>query len=388
MPNNPAVDDFAEVLTGAGRGAVAVIRIHCQQLSALHPASSLFRSVGGKSLAECRINRITYGDWRGEDVVVVRTKLTEWEVSCHGGSVPIQRILSDLAKAGIFSRDSVSVQSTNRSQGEWLSLLQHCKTIPTADLILGQPAALRRFAHDIRIARKTEQTESLVERFLGWTRLVKHLVEPWDVAIAGRPNAGKSSLLNAIVGYQRSIVFDQPGTTRDAVQCDVVVGGWPVRFTDTAGIRNQSDDVIEQQGISVAKQAIQQADLSLIVVDQSDGWTDADQELLELAERAGTAGIIGNKVDLVEHPRASTFAAAQSVKCFDVSAKTGHGLPELLNWVAESLVPLMPAFDEPLPVLSSLRTVCQQFLRDGDFEALIDHLDTTLAEFPLSEAIT
>lgn len=356
---------------------MAVIRIKCKRMSDRHPANSLFRSVGGRSLNECRIGRITYGDWRGEDVVVVRTQEAEWEVNCHGGSVPIKRILSDLAKAGIKTPATETVDSPLSVQ--WSSMLQRTRTMTTADLILGQPTAIHTLAAEVAAAATSEEVLNRVNRFLGWKQLANHLVEPWLVAIAGQPNAGKSSLLNSIVGYQRSIVFDQPGTTRDTVACDVVVGGWPVRFVDTAGIREQSGDSIERQGISAARDTMQAADLCLFVVDQVSGFSEVDHELIKLAPEDAGVAVVRNKTDLVSIQK-DRIEIAQHLTTLSVSAKTGHGVAQLLDWVASALVPTQPSPTEALPILPELTDACEEYLRDGDKQQLGQRIESIAAE--------
>ena len=103
-----------------------------------------------------------------------------------------------------------------------------------------------------------------------------HLVRPWQVVVAGRPNVGKSSLINAIAGYQRAIVHSLPGTTRDIVSVQTALDGWPVEISDTAGLRRGSDP-IEQAGIELAIDKIAAADLVVLVFDASSPWTDADR---------------------------------------------------------------------------------------------------------------
>lgn len=396
MPDLSVSDNYAQRLTGSGRGAVAVIQFYCSQLTSTHPADSLFRSVGGKSLSQCKIGRITYGDWRHEDVVVVRTSSDEWEVNCHGGPAPIHRILSDLETAGIQSVDqrpttpeSVAEDSATPKQ-QLKQLLLRSKTIPTADLILSQPDAFQEFSARIQTCVNSVQATKLVNHFLSWKPLANHLVEPWIVAIVGKPNAGKSSFLNAIVGYQRSIVFDQPGTTRDLVQCDVVIGGWPVQLVDTAGIRDESNDDIEQQGITAARMMIQSADLCIVISDQNAGWSDEDNELLKLAQHRIPACVIHNKSDLppASNPSRSnettrTDAALDvpdDVTTFRVCSTMADGIQPVINWISQAVVPKIPAPNEPLPIFDSLVEACHDFRLDEDLQ----QLQTTAANFARS----
>lgn len=382
MPDRQFLDHFAQRITGSGRGAVAVIRFRCSQMSAEHPANGLFRSIGGKSLSECKLGKISYGDWRNEDVVVVRTNEHEWEVNCHGGPAPVKRILSDLQNAGIQSIDQQS-QHTMTPAGEpasakqqWQQLLLKSKTIATADLILSQPSALQKFSDRIQECQTSTEAIQLVNHFLSWKPFADHLVEPWIVAIVGKPNAGKSSFLNAIVGYQRSIVFDKPGTTRDLVQCDVVIGGWPIQLVDTAGIRNEGSDDIEQQGIKAAKKMIESADLCIVISDQSAGWTKEDRQLLDLANQRIPACVVHNKIDLPAagvscdlNNRSDEKASCHppnDISVFHVCSTTADGIQPVVDWISTAAVPIAPAATEPLPILESLVTACQQFCRDAD----------------------
>lgn len=125
------------------------------------------------------------------------------------------------------------------------------------------------------------------------------------VAIVGRPNVGKSSLLNAWSRSDRAIVTDLPGTTRDIVESQLVVGGIPIQVLDTAGIR-ETDNLVEQIGVQRSRQAAASADLILLVIDASQGWTAADQEIydqLELQQRRQQAPqsvlVVLNKADLL-----------------------------------------------------------------------------------------
>lgn len=369
------MDHFAERLTGPGRGAVAVIRFHCSQLTADHPADSLFQSVGGRSLSQCKVGKITYGDWRQEDVVVVRISSNQWEVNCHGGPAPVQRILKDLQAAGIKNTDdqrstiegkqnATDMHASLERQGainrRWQQLLLKSKTIVTANLILSQPDALQGLTNRLNECQDVHQATEIVKHFLSWKSFADHLVEPWVVAIVGEPNAGKSSFLNAVVGYQRSIVFEQPGTTRDLVQCDVVIAGWPVQLVDTAGIRSDSQDDIELRGISAAKNMIQAADLCIVISDQNTGWSDQDGALLDLARQRIPVCVVHNKSDL---PAADHMADEPGdIDSFSVTSTTGEGIQPVLEWVANALVPVVPSANEPLPVLAPFVEACETFL--------------------------
>src|SRR5262249_36933342 len=157
-----------------------------------------------------------------------------------------------------------------------------------------------------------------------------------QVVIAGRPNVGKSSLINALVGYQRAIVFDQPGTTRDVVTASTVIDGWPISLSDTAGLHGTNDQ-LEAAGIELARARLAQADLVIWVLDA----TAASGELLEeLQRQINELGlrlpnkrlVVLNKID-----RAPGRSVPEGV--IATSATDGGGVEKLLAEISSALVP-------------------------------------------------
>ncbi len=150
-------------------------------------------------------------------------------------------------------------------------------------------------------------------------------------AILGRPNVGKSSLLNALVGYDRAIVTDVAGTTRDTVEEKAAVGGVLLRLIDTAGIR-ETGDAVERLGVERARQAAEAAELALLVLDGSQPLTEEDRAAEEAARLAPHVIVLRNKCDLPQMPDPAVPDGFEAV--LDVSAKDGTGLDKLENAVA------------------------------------------------------
>jgi tRNA modification GTPase len=207
------------------------------------------------------------------------------------------------------------------------------------------------------ILRRLGPIESGVTQLAASFGTGKLVFAGFTLAIAGRPNVGKSSLFNRLLEQDRAIVTDIPGTTRDTVSESMTMGGVPVRLVDTAGIR-QGLDLVETLGIERSHQAIADADLTLLVLDLSEDLMEEDRELLEkLAERRPL--VVGNKCDL---PRRLTGVGDLT----PVSAVTGEGIAMLREQVLKRLAPAGLAAPES-GVITSVR---HKALLDESAEAL------------------
>lgn len=184
------------------------------------------------------------------------------------------------------------------------------------------------------MARSMAQAQAELEALLATHRRGESLVGGLPCAIAGRPNAGKSSLLNALVGYDRAIVTDIPGTTRDTVEERVRLGGVLLRLIDTAGLRDSADP-IERIGVERSRTAMEQAALILYLCDRSVPFTEEDAQLLDQARACAPTILVWNKCDLPTVPVPDLPADMPTV---ELSAKTGQGLDALEQAVA-ALVP-------------------------------------------------
>jgi tRNA modification GTPase len=225
-----------------------------------------------------------------------------------------------------------------------LLALAEARTQRTAAILLDQyNGKLRKAFEQIETSLQAGDAagaRELAESLLAHAATGLHLVHPWQVVVAGRPNVGKSSLINAIAGYQRAIVHDLPGTTRDIVGIQTALDGWAVEIFDTAGLRAASES-IERAGIELAEAKIAAADLVVLVFDSSAPWTVADEDLFESHP---SALLVSNKSDL--EPVAGAHPVAMNV-----SAATGAGMNELCEQIAHRLVPIPPPAGAAVPFL-------------------------------------
>jgi tRNA modification GTPase len=170
-----------------------------------------------------------------------------------------------------------------------------------------------------------------IDRLLSSSAYGKLVHSGFTLAIVGKPNTGKSSLFNALLGRDRAIVTDIPGTTRDTISESAEIRGIPVRFVDTAGIR-AGENRVEELGIERSFEAMADADLALVVLDLSASLEQTDRDILRRAKSQGRVLVAGNKCDL---PRVLDPAN----ECHPVSALTGSGIAELAVRIIETLAP-------------------------------------------------
>jgi tRNA modification GTPase len=232
--------------------------------------------------------------------------------------------------------------------------LAEARTQRTAAILLDQyRGALRRAIEEIETDlglaadRKTSRPSQdrgdvrrRIEALLARAAVGLHLTRPWQVAVAGRPNVGKSSLINAVAGFQRAIVHPTPGTTRDIVTVETVMDGWPVELADTAGLHDATD-VVEQAGIALARERLAAADLVLLVFDRSRPWSEADASLVR---RYPGALVVHNKCDLP--PGVGSWPSG-----LELSALGQDGIEALCQAMVARLVPALPPPGEAAPFL-------------------------------------
>jgi len=327
-------DTRVSVLTPAGAGAIATVAVTGPQAWGL--ARWLFRPAGGKPLPDApELHRFWVGRIADGDEVVLAVRVVTPEVCVelhgHGGRRVVRRTVEAFTARGC-------VEDTKPGNGRprAFDLLTRAPTLRTASILLDQTHGA--FDRAVRAAIEDPARLADLARFapVGW-----HLVEPWKVVVAGPPNVGKSSLVNALAGYQRAIVSPTPGTTRDVVTTTLAFDGWPVELSDTAGLRDAAG--LEAEGIERARAALATADLVLWVMDAS--------AAAPTPPDAAGCLVLFNKSDIGSTHRTDALA---------VSALTGAGVPGLAAEIARRLVPDPPPPGAAVPYTPELADVIVQ----------------------------
>ena len=335
-------DTIAAIATAPGEGGIGIIRISGS--NSLPVAEEIFKSVSGKKISEYNLRTLIYGNiydgekridevlvaymkgpnsYTGEDVI---------EINCHGGFISVKKILEliltkdvRLAEAGEFTKRAFLNGRIDLSQAEAVIDVIKSKTDKAQEVAQNQlEGALAKKIRSLRnnvtevlaqlevsidfsdedvedVTYKEIEDKSLalrdeIKKLYDSAESGKILRDGLKTVIIGKPNVGKSSLLNSILGENRAIVTEIAGTTRDVIEEFVNIKGIPLKIVDTAGIR-ETEDMVEKIGVQKSKESIDSADLVIIVLDSSKPLTDEDLEILENAKSKKTIVLL-NKIDL------------------------------------------------------------------------------------------
>ncbi|SNR76145.1 tRNA uridine-5-carboxymethylaminomethyl(34) synthesis GTPase MnmE [Desulfurobacterium atlanticum] len=373
-------DTIAAISTPIGKGAIGIVRISGKE--ALPILKKIFRMKSGKKKETFEDRKMHYGiavDTKGEtidEILAVYMKAPKTftgedvvEIHSHGGIYVVRKILrtvlslgARLAEPGEFTKrafihgriDLVQAEAINEiiNANSELSLkvaVNHLKGTLSKkikeimDNLFNLKALIEAAVdfpeEDIEIIESAKVKEEIeksikeIENLLKTYDEGKIVREGIKIAIVGKPNVGKSSLLNALLRDERAIVTDIPGTTRDIIEESITLKGIPVRLIDTAGIRDAKDKV-EQIGIARSIEKLKEADIVLFLIDGAQGFTEEDRKIYSLVKDNPNTIVVINKADMPLKVSCKEFKK----ECITISAKTGEGIDKLTEKIMNKLL--------------------------------------------------
>lgn len=370
---------IAAISTAQGAGGIGIIRISGDK--AIEVADKVFVSFSGTKLADLEGYRAAYGNIKSEGEVLDEcvalvfrapksfTGENVVELCCHGGTLVTKLVLravlssgAEPAEAGEFTRRAFLNGKMNLSEAESIMNLISAqsksalkaatevrqgavskKIYALCDKLENTAAHLSAWAdfpeEDIPEVNDENLRKTLTDSMSELEVLIKNydagkaITQGVPTAILGKPNVGKSTLMNLLSGFDKSIVTDIPGTTRDIVEETVVLGDIILRLSDTAGIR-ETDNVVEKIGVDRAKEKIEQSELLLVVFDSSVALDDEDRLIIDEIGNTPAVAVI-NKSDL-DSKIDTDFIKSRFEHIVYISAKLGTGKDELISAVTKA----------------------------------------------------
>lgn len=373
-------DTIAAIATGMTNAGIGIIRISGEDAIAV--ADKVFRAKNpDKKLAMTKSYSALFGNICDGDCVldeaiclVMRapnsyTTEDVVEVQCHGGIVMLRKILELIlnsgaraAEPGEFTKRAFLGGRIDITQAESVMDMIHAKNELAArssisqlkgslsnrvkeirSLLLNQIAFIESALDDPENYSLDGYSEQLKEKLEEIIKEIRHLIDTAEegkmikegirTVILGKPNAGKSSLLNALLGENRAIVTDIAGTTRDTLEEDVMIHGIPLKIVDTAGI-HETVDIVEKIGVDKTRESVEEADLVLYVVDGNKPLDADDTQIIGLLE-GKKAIIVMNKIDIEQVVDKMWITSKINAPVVEISAKTGEGMEELYGIIKD-----------------------------------------------------
>ena len=372
-------DTIAAIATAMSNSGIGIVRISGDE--ALDVADRIFRpKKGSRKVSDMETHTIHYcyvtdGDEVIEVMLLIMKAPRSYtcedtiEIDCHGGVLVMKKILETVLKYGArpaepgeFTKraflngridlsqaesviDVINAQnelalksSVSQLQGAVLEKIKAIRAVVLHELAfiesaLDDPEHVSLEGYPDQLHEIMSDAHSKVKKLLDSSDNGKMLKEGINTAIVGKPNAGKSSLLNILVGEERAIVTEIAGTTRDILQEQIQIGGIGLNVIDTAGIRD-TEDIVEKIGVNKSREYIEKADLIIYVVDSSTELDENDQEIIEAIQNK-KAIVLLNKSDLDAKTDASVLQTQLSKPILSISAKNNTGIHELETLIEE-----------------------------------------------------
>lgn len=373
-------DTIAAIATAMSNSGIGIVRISGDE--ALDVADRIFRpKKGSRKVSDMETHTIHYGYVTDGDEVIDEVMLLIMkaprsytcedtiEIDCHGGVLVMKKILETVLKYGArpaepgeFTKraflngridlsqaesviDVINAQnelalksSVSQLQGAVLEKIKAIRAVVLHEIAfiesaLDDPEHVSLESYPEQLHEIMGDAHSKVKKLLDSSDNGKMLKEGINTAIVGKPNAGKSSLLNILVGEERAIVTEIAGTTRDILQEQIQIGGIGLNVIDTAGIRD-TEDIVEKIGVNKSREYIEKADLIIYVVDSSTELDENDQEIIEAIQNK-KAIVLLNKSDLDAKTDASILQTQLNKPILSISAKNNTGIHELETLIEE-----------------------------------------------------
>lgn len=373
-------DTIAAIATAMSNSGIGIVRISGDE--ALDVADRIFRpKKGSRKVSDMGTHTIHYGYVTDGDEVIDEVMLLIMkaprsytcedtiEIDCHGGVLVMKKILETVLKYGArpaepgeFTKraflngridlsqaesviDVINAQnelalksSVSQLQGAVLEKIKAIRAVVLHEIAfiesaLDDPEHVSLEGYPEQLHEIMSDAHSKVKKLLDSSDNGKMLKEGINTAIVGKPNAGKSSLLNILVGEERAIVTEIAGTTRDILQEQIQIGGIGLNVIDTAGIRD-TEDIVEKIGVNKSREYIEKADLIIYVVDSSTELDENDQEIIEAIQNK-KAIVLLNKSDLDAKTDASILQTQLNKPILSISAKNNTGIHELETLIEE-----------------------------------------------------
>ncbi|GAA0116672.1 tRNA uridine-5-carboxymethylaminomethyl(34) synthesis GTPase MnmE [Clostridium senegalense] len=415
-------DTIAAVATSIGEGGVSIIRVSGDK--ALNIVSKIFKGKNNRNLDDIKTYTMRYGyiiNSNGEhiDEVIVSymkgprsfTAEDVVEINCHGGVVATNRVMSEvlkvgarLAEPGEFTKRAFLNGRIDLSQAEAIIDIINAKTELSMKSALMQSEGgiskeinalrnelLQSIAHieatvdypedDLEEVTAEGAAKTLKSMLIKIDELLasadegKILREGLNTVIVGKPNVGKSSLLNALTKENRAIVTDVPGTTRDVIEEYINISGVPIKIVDTAGIR-ETEDVVEKIGVERSKEKINQADLIILILDSSRQLDEEDREIISYILDKKYIVLL-NKLDLDGKIKKEDLKEFDSNYVFEISAKTGKNIDKVREAIKDLFFKGEVSNDDI--IITNTRHKEALFRAKENIQGAIDTLENTFA---------